>query len=281
MKMWKMLCYDIKNGCIKNLKLLLFPIIFETVVLFMLWQKMNSYAQYGISTQKHMGDVLLYNFGGMKKYELSMENVFQFPVTWILLFVMILFATLSYPMNNLCGFGNKLLVKGKSRVKWWLSKCIWNLLCNMIFFGIIFILILAFCSISGIQSGMQVNTDMQTVLFNLGADTSLKPHAIMPVGDIVMVFMLSVAICQIQMALGLWLKPIYSFMVMCMVLLLSAYFQSLFVIGNYAMLIRHSWINEDGIDCKAALPAMCLIIFITVIVGVIRFKKYNIIQEEN
>lgn len=139
----------------------------------------------------------------------------------------------------------------------------------------------AFCSISGIQSGMQVNTDMQTVIFNLGADTSLKLHAIMPVGDIVMVFMLSVAICQIQMALGLWLKPIYSFMVMCMVLLLSAYFQSLFVIGNYAMLIRHSWINEDGIDCKAAIPAMCLIIFITVIVGVIRFKKYNIIQEEN
>lgn len=44
-----------------------------------------------------------------------------------------------------------------------------------------------FCSISGIQSGMQVNTDMQTVLFNLGADTSLKPDAIMPVGDIVMV----------------------------------------------------------------------------------------------
>lgn len=168
MKMWKLLCYDIKYGCIKNLKLLLFPIIFEMAVLYMLWQKINSYAQYGISTQKHMGDVLLYNFGGMEKYKLSMENVFQFPVTWMLLFVMILFVTLSYPMNNLCGFGNKLLIKGKSRVKWWLSKCIWNLLCNIIFFGIIFTLILSFCSISGIQSGMQVNTDMQTVLFNLG-----------------------------------------------------------------------------------------------------------------
>ena len=122
MKMWKLLCYDIKYGCIKNLKLLLFPVIFEMAVLFMLWQKMNSYAQYGISTQKHMGDVLLYNFGGMEKYKMSMENVFQFPVTWMLLFVMILFVTLSYPMNNLCGFGNKLLIKGKSRVKWWLSK---------------------------------------------------------------------------------------------------------------------------------------------------------------
>lgn len=51
MKMWKLLCYDIKYGCIKNLKLLLFPVIFEMAVLFMLWQKMNSYAQYGISTQ--------------------------------------------------------------------------------------------------------------------------------------------------------------------------------------------------------------------------------------
>ena len=91
MKMWKLLCYDIKYGCIKNLKLLLFPIIFEMAVLYMLWQKINSYAQYGISTQKHMGDVLLYNFGGMEKYKLSMENVFQFPVTWMLLFVMILF----------------------------------------------------------------------------------------------------------------------------------------------------------------------------------------------
>lgn len=45
MKMWKLLCYDIKYGCIKNLKLLLFPVIFEMAVLFMLWQKMNSYAQ--------------------------------------------------------------------------------------------------------------------------------------------------------------------------------------------------------------------------------------------
>lgn len=82
------------------------------------------------------------------------------------------------------------------------------------------------------------------------------------------------------MALGLWLKPIYSFMVMCMVLLLSAYFQSLFVIGNYAMLIRHLWINEDGIDCKVAIPAMCLIIFITVIVGVIRFKSITLFRRK-
>lgn len=138
-------------------------------------------------------------------------------------FVMILFVTLSYPMNNLCGFGNKLLIKGKSRVKWWLSKCIWNLLCNIIFFGIIFTLILSlqYKRHTVRNAGKYRYADCS---FNLGADTSLKPDAIMPVGDIVMVFMLSVAICQIQMALGLWLKPIYSFMVMCMVLLLSAYF---------------------------------------------------------
>ncbi|MFR3037767.1 MAG: hypothetical protein ACLTLY_02970 [Agathobacter rectalis] len=57
---------------------------------------------------------------------------------------------------------------------------------------------------------MQVNTDMQTVLFNLGADTSLKPHAIMPVGDIVMVF---TSICSNMSDTKWyhgtsWLKPI-------------------------------------------------------------------------
>ena len=48
-----------------------------------------------------------------KNIKMSMENVFQFPVDMDAAFVIILFVTLSYPMNNLCGFGNKLLIKGK------------------------------------------------------------------------------------------------------------------------------------------------------------------------
>ena len=101
MKLWKMCWYDIKNGCLKNIKLLLFPIVYEIVVLFAMMQKVVSYEKYGMEVEKHLGDILLYNFGGMPKYVLSAEKVFEFPVIWTVFLVLILFATLSYQMINL------------------------------------------------------------------------------------------------------------------------------------------------------------------------------------
>ena len=71
------------------------------------------------------------------------------------------------------------------------------------------------------------------------------------------------------------------FMIMCLLMLASAYFQSVFLIGNYAMLIRHSWINVDGMDCSIGIPVTCVLIVFTVIAGFIRFKRFDIIQEEN
>lgn len=281
MKMHKIFWYDIKNGCLKNLKLLLLPIIFEVIILFLMMQKIYRFEQYNIGVQTNLGDVIMYNFGGMAKYVLSAEKVFEFPVIWMLLFVMILFATLSYPISNLQGFGNKVLVKCHSRMKWWLAKCMWNLMCNVVFFGVLFIIILVFCKINNIPFDMQVNGELQTVLFELDADTTLKTYASMPLIELVLVFMVSVTICQIQMLLGLWIKSVYSFMSVCMLLLISAYFQSNVLIGNYAMIIRHSWINEHGIDCGVGILVMCILILLTVIVGLMRFNKYDIIQEEN
>ena len=59
MKLWKMCWYDIKNGCLKNIKLLLFPIVYEIVVLFAMMQKVVSYEKYGMEVEKHLGDILL------------------------------------------------------------------------------------------------------------------------------------------------------------------------------------------------------------------------------
>lgn len=281
MKFCKMCWYDIKNGCLKNFRLFLLPIVMEVVVLLLMAKRVGIYEQYDITASKTLGDVLLYHFGGMGKYVLSADKAFEFPVIWMILFVLILFVTLDYPVSNLQGFGSKVLVKGNSRIRWWLAKCVWNLICNVVYFGIIFLLILLFCSMKGIPFSLSVNSDLQTWLFELDAYTQLLPGVSMPIGELVQVFLVSVAICQLQMALVLWLKPIYSFMVMCMFLLVSAYFQNDVLWGNYAMLLRHSWINEDGMDCRIGIPVTLTITLITVCIGMIRFKGYNIMQEEN
>lgn len=280
MKVSKMLGYDLKNGCFKNLKLILLPIVFEMGVLFLISQKINEYKMYSANVQISVGDIIFYHFGGMAKYILSAEKVFEFPVIWMVFFVIILFATLSYPNSNLQGFGNKILVKGQSRIKWWLVKCVWNMICNLILFFLIFIIVFAFCQINSIPFHMQVNGELQSVLFQLDANTRLASKTTMPFTELLLIFMTSVAICQLQMLLDLWIKPIYSFLCMCALLLVSAYFQSNLMIGNYAMLIRHSWINEQGINCNVGILVLAILIVLSVIIGVIRFRNYDIIQED-
>lgn len=70
---------------------------------------------------------------------------------------------------------------------------------------------LIFCQIKGILFDMHINTEMQTVFFEPDADTELVKDAFMPFGELVLVFLLSVTICQLQMLLCLWFKPVYSF----------------------------------------------------------------------
>lgn len=281
MRVSKMIGYDLKNGCLKNIKLILLPIMLELGILFLIAQKISEYKMYNANAQVSVGDIIFYIFGGMEKYVLSAEKVFEFPVIWMIFFVLILFATSSYPNRNLQGFGNKILVKGQSRIKWWLVKCAWNMACNIIFYFIIFAIACVFCQLNKIPFHMEVNGELQTVLFQLDADTTLISNARIPFTELLLLFMTSVTICQLQMLLDLWIKPIYSFLCMSALLLISAYAQNNLLIGNYAMLLRHSWINEQGMNCDMGIVVLSIIIVLSVIIGVIRFQHYDIIQEEN
>lgn len=280
MSFCKMCWYDIKHGCLKNYKLLISPIIFEIIVLILFNKKIELFelgiAESGIS----LGDILFYNFGGMDKYVVNMDQAFVFPIIWMILFVLVLFATLSYPMNNLNGFGNKILVKGKSRISWWFSKCIWIVCCNIIYMGFIFLIVLTYCQIKKIPFCLNVNSEVQSIFFEINMTTELKAGVTLPVKELLLVMLVAIFIGLLQLFLSLWLKSIYSFLGVCTLMLVSAYFQTGAMVGNYAMLLRHDWINEGGMNWEMGIPVTVFLIIAVIIIGGIRFKKYNIIGQE-
>lgn len=280
MSFFKMCWYDIKHGCLKNYRLIISPIIFEIIVLILFDKKINMYEKYCGDAQISLGDILFFNFGGIDKYIMNMDKAFIFPIIWMVYFVLVLVSTLSYPISNINGFGNKILVKCKQRVNWWYAKCVCNICCNILYLGLIFIIIMLFCSTNNIPFNLQINDEIQSTLFELNMNTSLNKGSILPTNALLLIALVTILVSLLQMVLSLWVKPIYSFLIICTLLLASAYFQSIVLIGNFAILLRHNWINNDGINWSIGIPLTIILIASLIIIGAIRFKKYNIINHE-
>ena len=139
MKFTKNIGFDIQNGILKNKDLFLCP-IFIAIITFVNFR--NQVKQLEVlhmlnPNSASFADYWFFLYGGMKEYIPSPGNPFLFPVVWILLFVTPAFLVLNYPVRNMQDIGTQILVYGKSRSSWWMSKCFWNFICTILFHLII------------------------------------------------------------------------------------------------------------------------------------------------
>ncbi|MDE6833296.1 MAG: hypothetical protein K2J39_03470, partial [Ruminococcus sp.] len=82
----------------------------------------------------------------------------------------------------------------------------------------------------------------------------------------------------LEMTISLFIKTVYSFLVMSCLVISSAYLMKDYIIGNYGMLIRSSHILTDGINTERGIVILFVLIIIAFIVGLIGFNKYDIIN---
>lgn len=89
-----------------------------------------------------------------------------------------------------------------------------------------------------------------------------------------------IAINLFQMALSLFIKPFYSFIVTVAVLLTSSYYLSPFFIGNYVMPLRSDQMVANGVSLTAGIIFSLIIIIVSVVTGGIAFQKRDILKRE-
>ena len=92
--------------------------------------------------------------------------------------------------------------------------------------------------------------------------------------------MFTLCLSLLQMALCLYLKPIFSYIISVIICIASAYTTNFLLIGNYAMALRSNHIVSDGVSRKNGIIIFALISVVSVLAGAIRFKKYNILDKE-
>lgn len=272
---FKLIYFDIKNGLLKEkIKIIFIPFIFIILCIVVYL----THSQYGeVNT---FGEYWLYIVGGMKEYIPSKFESFKFPIIWFFIMIYLSYMTLYYPYNDLIGYGQNVLVRSSGRSRWWLSKCVWNTLSVVAYFLIGITIVLVFCLAFDMKINLNISPYMYENVFHINDDICLYPQSI-SYELLLMPILTAITISQIQMLLSLWIRPLYSFVTTVCILLASSYYVKPYMIGNFAMATRFDTVITNGVSISDGLIILLSIIVITVLIGAISFRHYDIINKEN
>jgi hypothetical protein len=234
-----------------------------------------------MDTEYSFGDVWFYIYGGMEKFTPSLGNYFQFPIVWTTVFVLGALLVLHYPVRDMLGIGAHYLVSGGSRLRWWLSKVIWNIVSTVLYHLIIILCMGVICLLFQFPMKLGLNISLVEILFEFKQGVELYFISAIPVSVLLLPIAISVAMNLFQMTLTLFLNPTYSFFANCVLLISSAYIMTPFLPYNYAMPLRYSWIYMYGFSYHYGYIVAGIIAVLSIIIGFIRFARYDIIKKED
>ena len=280
---FKTLKYDLKNYFLISYKKYLIPLfLFPSIILIFDMLLKNSRVLN--SSNATVTDLGMYFFRGMGEYEVGNGNIFQFPSVWMLFNLLLFYFVLYYPFNDLMGYGRQVLLLTRSRGAWWLSKCVTTTVGVLVYFMIAYIEITLYSLIAKIKFSAFVSAEAVSEIVELGTQDSNFSQLFMQEPMFIAVFVLpllvAVALALLQMLVSLLCKPFYSYILTITILLVSAYYLSPFVIGNYAMTIRSDLVLSNGVNQNAGLIITFATIIASVIAGYFVFQRYDILNKE-
>lgn len=279
---FKILKYDLKNTIIKKYKnYILTFFVFCWFLLDAYMRILNSDISIKDVT---ITEMVMFIFNGMKEYIPGGEEAFAFPIMWMVIFVLLLFFTLYYPYNDIMGYGKNVLIASTSRTVWWLSKCVTTICICIVYFFTAALSIFIFVFSFGLKFELTVKPEVFSRLLVLGGipeGFNLSPEPLYMVLTVfVLPFIFAIAMCLFQMLLTLLIRPFASIIVVTAIFMVSAYYVSPFMIGNYAMTQRSICFVSNGVDPVVGVIIMASIIVFSIVVSTVLFNRYEILEKE-
>lgn len=279
MKYIKIFWFDFKNGILKNILLFLCPILLSVLTFANVWIRIQGLSKTHLPAAAY-GDYWFYVYGGMQKYIPAPGNTFQIPIVWILVFLLPAFLLLNYPMKDMQHIGTHIMVRSGGRTRWWLSKCLWNISATILYHVLLAGILLGLCAFFGIPLDRHIHVKLLEMLFDMFGGNTLISRTVIPAAVFLLPVLCSVAFNLLQMTLCLFVKPVFSFFIVAVLLVSSAYLLSPYAPGNYAMPLRYSWIFKGGVSFHVGMIMSAILIIILVAVGLIRFRTYEILNRD-
>ncbi|MCD7752733.1 MAG: hypothetical protein LUI10_13530 [Lachnospiraceae bacterium] len=222
-----------------------------------------------------LSDYIFHLFRGMKPY-IQGESDFEIPILWFTVNLYLAYLIGKYPREDLSRSGVNVLLKSKSRAKWWLSKCVWCVASVAIYYAVIYFVIVAFCvwMKTDLTLRVRVSGDSVLLLYSGREDIPYPLLFLLPV-------VCSAAISLLQMVLMFLTDVVYGFLAVAVLLLASAYLYAPFLIGNLSMLERCEYFQYDGFGLKSAYLICIALAVISVLAGGKFFERCDILGDNS
>lgn len=215
---------------------------------------------------------------GIEIYDPATKLPFRIPLYWLIIQAVMAFLVISYPTQDLFGYGSQLLFRVRKRNIWWISKCLWNSCTVLLFYGTG---ILLTCIYSLMFGKFHFEpTQGITLMFSgidLRAISSLKIYTL----AVILPILTSMALSMLQMTLSFILNPIFSYFFIICYVLIAAYYYSPYLIPNFSMVLRNGYITSSGFYISNAILLDIFVIISSALVGLIYFIRFDILKSKN
>ena len=271
----KLIKYDIKMGSISNaVKIAIFEILCIGICLI----GRNVMSEYeGQNVGVSIGDYVCFVLGGPKHIINGDLTTYTIPVLWLIIQVMIAYISGYYTVRDLHTYGQQILDSVRTRSKWWISKCIWNVVMVISMYLMIYATIVLVALLSGAKTSMQLTTEivMSACNINMRNGTFFEEMIIL----LVMPMVASIALSMLQTTVALMTSPIIGFIFSQSIVFLSTIFEYKFLISNYGML-SHNKVSCGSNIVYSEGVIICLAVFvISYMIGYLYFSRCNILSK--
>lgn len=223
-----------------------------------------------------LGDTLSACLGGIEVFDPERDLRFRLPSAWLLTLLSICFVTSTYPYRDLMGFGRNLLISSGSRWRWWLSKCTWVTVTALTSCLALILVCAAFSLLLGGDLSLSLGKEAADSM-RIWVDSGQSRHLL----GFALCWLCAVpSVCLLQLVLSLAIKPVLSFGATGLVLLMSAYYFSPLLLGNYIMVARTRSIIASGTSPLAGIALSILIAGASVVIGGTFFSKLDCMDKE-
>lgn len=225
------------------------------------------------------GDVIMFELGGsLPMMAFSVENTAGLPTAWLLAHILICYFTLYYLSDDLSHGGMQIIFRMRDKSLWWLSKVIWNIIsvvsCYLVGYGTLYIL----CVLTGKNAGLSINPALFSVAFSEALPNMQASESAQFLCLCVLPCVVGITINLLQMALTLFVKPIFAYIASCVYFIGGAYYAHPLMISNYAMPVRGAAIGIYNFRFAPGVWICLIFCLAAIIAGSVRINKMDIVN---
>lgn len=266
--------YDLRWGIVGEWGKIAAIIIFSLIsALYMHVHIAGLKKNFTISTDGTFMDYLLNMLHGMKIFIASSGSTFEIPITFLGISILIAFAVGNYAVKDLSACGIYVITRSHSRTNWIVSKILWN-------FTVVILIYLCIVMVTlVISGGGTAPTELfcsKILDFSNVNDREISNGTLCLI-TIMLPVITSMAVSQLQMTISFIVSPIAGFFVTVVIMFLSAYITSPFLLGNYWMVQRTSIFLNNGMNISMGICVNAVVITLSIICDILYFKRKNII----